>query len=126
MDKIKALKPRNGLILIRRDPPREATEAGIVLPTDPDQGKFILATILALGPGLIDVAQRVGLDDLEIGMRVVIKANNPEGRRPGAIPGTVEPQKNPLTLPFKVDGEDVELINQHDILAIIEEEQDDG
>ena len=125
MSSFKSLKPRNGLVLIRRDKGREKTEAGIFLSIDPEQGKFVLATVVAIGPGLLDVAIRVGMEDLAVGMRVIVKANNPDSKRQTAL-GNIENKENPCTLPFKVNGEKVEIINQHDILAIVEEEQNDG
>lgn len=112
-------KPRNSLVLIMREAKKDRTEAGIHIPTG-GLGEFDIATVLALGPGTpSDTAGRMDdLSDLEVGMRVVVKTANARIVQ-GQIPGTRSRQTAPTTLPFRIDGEEVEVISQFDILMIL-------
>lgn len=118
------MQPRNGLVLITRETIAE-TEQGIILPSGSSVGEFDVARIVAIGPGtpaenggrIADVA------DLEVGMRVVIKSANVR-TSPSRIPGAVSRESRPSTLPFKINGEETELIHQADILTILGETND--
>lgn len=114
------LQPRNALVLIARERQTE-TDAGIVIPSG-EYGDYSIARILKLGPGTcsdindpISGGRMADLADLTEGDRVIIKAGVGGGVTRGG-------QRLPVvkkTLPFKIDGDDVELINQHDILLIL-------
>lgn len=113
------LRPRNSLVLIRRQRATETAE-GIQLP-EAGAGDFDVAVIISVGLGItIDPGERVDTADLAPGQLVLIKAAD-RVQRPGKIAGTMQVGKAMRTLPLQIEGEDVELINQHDILAILEE-----
>lgn len=114
-------QPRNGFVLIRREPRAEKTEQGIFIPGDAGI-LFETAMVVAVGPGSpADSGARISdTADLRVGQRVLVQAAVGK-QRPGRIPGTATIEPSALTLPFQVDGETAELIPQHLILAILNE-----
>jgi co-chaperonin GroES (HSP10) len=112
------IQPRNGLVLIRLIKQKEErkTSSGIVIPTH--SGTMMdKAEILAVGRGIWDYGKHAQTDDLQPGMLVLIKAGT-RGQNVG------EQMRSHLGM--TVDGEDVSLINQMDVLAIVKEELING
>lgn len=103
-------KPRNSFVLIRRIK-RDKTSEGIIIPSG-QYGDFAIGEVLAVGPGMPTTATTTDVFDLMTGHIIMFQAGN---------------QGNPLqgrparkdTLPFKVDGEDVELLDERMIVGII-------
>jgi co-chaperonin GroES (HSP10) len=114
------MRPRNSLVLVRILPQEKnrKTEQGIIIPDTKGNGGFYKrAVVLDTGPGMITEGEgkRVGMDDLRTGQLVLIKAG-------------VYQQVNDIHRAVsdygarvQVNGEELVLINQIDILAIIEE-----
>ena len=95
----KKLSPLGDRVVVRPTPREEMTKSGIVLP-DTAKEKPQEGTILAVGPGrILDDGKRESLD-VKNGQRVLY----------AKYAGTE----------FTVDGEDLLIISQKDILAIVE------
>ena len=97
----KKLRPLGDRVVVQPTPREEMTKSGIVLPDTakekPQEGK-----IIAVGPGrILDDGKREAIDVSE-GQRVLY----------AKYAGTE----------FKIDGEDLLIISQKDILAIVEGE----
>jgi len=96
----KKLSPLGDRVVVRPTPREEMTKSGIVLP-DTAKEKPQEGQILAVGPGrILDDGKREALD-VSTGQRVLY----------AKYAGTE----------FAVDGEDLLIISQKDILAIVEE-----
>ena len=96
----KKLRPLGDRVVVQPMPREEMTKSGIVLPDTakekPQEGK-----VIAVGPGrILDDGTREAIDVSE-GQRVLY----------AKYAGTE----------FKIDGEDLLIISQKDILAIVEE-----
>jgi chaperonin GroES len=96
----KKLRPLGDRIVVQPTPREEMTKSGIVLPDTakekPQEGK-----VLAVGPGrILDDGKREAIDVSE-GQRVLY----------AKYAGTE----------FKIDGEELLIISQKDILAIVED-----
>jgi chaperonin GroES len=96
----KKLRPLGDRIVVQPTPREEMTKSGIVLPDTakekPQEGK-----VLAVGPGrILDDGSREAID-VSVGERVLY----------AKYAGTE----------FKIDGEELLIISQKDILAIVEE-----
>jgi len=102
--------PRNALVTVRRLGKLDEDKVGaIMLPASTN--KFDVAKIILVGPGTPgDIGIETDTHDLKPGQLVLIKVESQP--RPGMTATT--------TLKFRVSGESVELMNQHDILAILE------
>jgi chaperonin GroES len=95
----KKLKPLGDRVVIQPSPREEVTKSGILLP-DTAKEKPQEGTIIAAGPGkILDDGKREAMDVKE-GDRVLYSK----------YAGTE----------FKVDGEDLLIVSQKDILAIVE------
>jgi chaperonin GroES len=95
----KKLKPLGDRVVIQPTPREEVTKSGILLP-DTAKEKPQEGTIIAAGPGkILDDGKREAMDVKE-GDRVLYSK----------YAGTE----------FKVDGEDLLIVSQKDILAIVE------
>jgi chaperonin GroES len=95
----KTLKPLGDRVVVRPTPREEMTKSGIVLP-DTAKEKPQEGTIIAVGPGkILDDGKRETLD-VTAGQRVLY----------AKYAGTE----------FKIDDEDLLIISQKDILAIVE------
>ena len=107
---VMTFKPRNSFVLIRRLK-RDKTSEGIIIPSG-QYGDFAMGEVIDVGPGMPTTAVTTDVFDLEPGQIVMFQAGN---------------QGNPLqgrparkdTLPFKVGGEDVELLDERMIVGII-------
>jgi len=94
------LRPLGDRVVIQPTPREEMTKSGIVLP-DTAKEKPMEGTIIAAGPGRInDDGQREPMD-VKTGDKVLY----------AKYAGTE----------FKVEGEDLLIVSQKDILAIVEE-----
>ncbi|HEY1168702.1 MAG TPA: co-chaperone GroES [Candidatus Limnocylindrales bacterium] len=96
----KKLKPLGDRVVIKPTPREDVTKSGIVLP-DTAKEKPQEGTILAAGPGkTLDDGKREPMD-VKVGDRVLY----------AKYAGTE----------FKVDGEDLLIVSQKDVLAIVED-----
>ena len=96
----KKLRPLGDRIVVQPTPREEMTKSGIVLP-DTAKEKPQEGTVLAVGPGrTLDDGTREQID-VAVGQRVLY----------AKYAGTE----------FKIDGEELLIISQKDILAIVEE-----
>jgi chaperonin GroES len=93
------LRPLGDRIVVQPTPREEVTKSGIVLP-DTAKEKPQEGTVLAVGPGAILEDGKRGAIDVKIGDKVLY----------AKYAGTE----------FKVDGEDLLIISQKDILAVVE------
>ncbi len=94
------LRPLGDRVVIKPTPREEMTKSGIVLP-DTAKEKPQEGTILAVGPGRI----------LEDGKRETLDVKDGQKVLYAKYAGTE----------FKVDGEDLLIVSQKDILAIVED-----
>jgi chaperonin GroES len=93
------LRPLGDRVVVRPTPREEMTKSGIVLP-DTAKEKPQEGEILAVGPGrILDDGKRESMD-VKVGQKVLY----------GKYAGTE----------FKVDEEDLLIVSQKDILAIVE------
>lgn len=93
------IKPLADRVLVRPQEREERTKGGIVLP-DTAKEKPQMGKVLAVGPGrLLENGQRVAMDVKEGDTILFSKYAGTE---------------------IKVDGEDLLLINERDILAVVE------
>jgi co-chaperonin GroES (HSP10) len=114
---ITKFQPRNAFVLVRRiELPKQ--EGGIIVPSN-EYGNFAFAEILAMGPGNAcvsridrETAHMGDCDDLKVGDTVLIKTGS------NARPMSGQPRIE-TTLPFKVDGEKVELLNEQAVIAVV-------
>ncbi len=96
----KKLRPLGDRVVVRPSEREEMTKSGIVLP-DTAKEKPQEGEILAAGPGrVLDDGKREPMD-VKVGQKVLY----------GKYAGTE----------FKVDGEDLLIVSQKDILAIVED-----
>ena len=96
----KKLRPLGDRVVVQPTPREEMTKSGIVLP-DTAKEKPQEGTILAAGPGrILDDGKREAID-VSVDQRVLY----------AKYAGTE----------FKIDGEELLIISQKDILAIVEE-----
>ena len=96
----KKLRPLGDRVVVRPSAREEMTKSGIVLP-DTAKEKPQEGEILAAGPGrILDDGKREPMD-VKVGQKVLY----------GKYAGTE----------FKVDGEDLLIVSQKDILAIVED-----
>jgi chaperonin GroES len=94
------LRPLGDRVVIKPTPREEVTKSGIVLP-DTAKEKPQEGEILAAGPGAFDnEGKRIAMD-VAVGQRVLY----------AKYAGTE----------FKVDGDELLIVSQKDILAIVEE-----
>ena len=94
------LRPLGDRVVIEPTPREEMTKSGIVLP-DTAKEKPQEGSILAVGPGrILDDGKREAMD-VKVGQKVLY----------GKYAGTE----------FKVDGDELLIVSQKDILAIVED-----
>jgi chaperonin GroES len=95
----KQLKPLGDRLVVKPSPREEMTKSGIVLP-DTAKERPQEGTVLSVGPGrILDDGSREPID-VEVGQRVLFQKY-----------GGTE---------FKLDEEDLLILSQKDILAVIE------
>jgi chaperonin GroES len=66
----KRIRPLNDRILVRRDPPTEKTNGGIIIP-DNAKEPLTIGTVLAVGPGKVMKDGRRVEPSLKVGDRIV-------------------------------------------------------
>ena len=94
------LRPLGDRVVVKPTPREEMTKSGIVLP-DTAKEKPQEGTILAVGPGAFDNdGKRIAMD-VEVGQKVLY----------AKYAGTE----------FKVDGDELLIVSQKDILAVVED-----
>lgn len=94
------LRPLGDRVVVKPTPREEMTKSGIVLP-DTAKEKPQEGSILAVGPGrILDDGSREAMD-VAVGQKVLY----------GKYAGTE----------FKVDGDELLIVSQKDILAIVED-----
>lgn len=95
-----ALRPLYDRVILRRKEPETTTKGGLVLPTNA-QEKSNLAEVIAVGTGrLTDSGETIPLK-VETGMTVLV------GKWQGD--------------PVKLDGDDLLIVRESDILAVVDE-----
>jgi chaperonin GroES len=92
------LKPLGSNVIIKPTPREEMTKSGIVLP-DTAKEKPQEGEILAVGPGAFDTDGKRQPIDVEVGQKVLY----------AKYAGTE----------FKVDGDELLIVSQKDILAVV-------
>lgn len=92
------LRPLGDRVVVKPTPREEMTKSGIVLP-DTAKEKPQEGEIIAVGPGAFDDAGKRMAMDVKVGDKVLY----------GKYAGTE----------FKIDGDDLLIISQKDILAIV-------
>jgi chaperonin GroES len=93
------LKPLGDHVIVKPSKPEEVTKSGIILPSNsnekPEQGE-----VIAVGPGKVnEKGERVAMD-IKVGDKVVFKKYAPDE--------------------IKIDNEEVYVMSQDDIVAVIE------
>lgn len=100
MAKDSKLKPRNGMVLIRKhDEKEEVTPGGITLPMAVTNVGICYAEVVEVGNGrYLENGQRAVLDDLKPGGVVLVQTNR--------------------AMPLNAAGTKIMLINEADVLAV--------
>jgi chaperonin GroES len=94
------IKPLNDHVIVKPIAEEEATKAGIILPDTVDREKPEKGEVLALGPGkLLENGGRASMS-VKVGDKVMFKKYGPDE--------------------IKVDGEELLVIKEEDIIAIIQ------
>lgn len=92
------LRPLGDHVIVRPAAQEEVTKSGIVLPggstEKPEQGE-----VIAVGPGKLEKGERLPMD-VKVGQRVLFKKYAPDE--------------------VKLDGEEVYVLSQDDIVAVVE------
>jgi chaperonin GroES len=93
------LKPLGDHVIVKPSKPEEVTKSGIILPGSssekPEQGE-----VVAIGPGKLNDEGKRGAMDVKVGDKVVFKKYAPDE--------------------IKLDGEEIYVLTQDDIIAVIE------
>tara|TARA_B100000287_G_scaffold12181_1_gene12482 strand:- start:3521 stop:3826 length:306 start_codon:yes stop_codon:yes gene_type:complete len=99
------LKPVHDKIVVKQMTKKgdEVTEAGIILPDTVDQGELIEGEVLSAGHGVYSQTGDLIPICVEMGDRILYS-------------------KNAQTQPYKLNGEEVLIMSQNEILSIITEE----
>jgi chaperonin GroES len=93
------LKPLGDHIIVKPSKPEEVTKSGIILPGSssekPEQGE-----VIAVGPGKLNEKGERAPMDVKVGDKVVFKKYSPDE--------------------IKIDGEEIYVLSQEDVIAVIE------
>lgn len=93
------LKPLGDHVIVKPSKPEEVTKSGIILPSNsnekPEQGE-----VIAVGPGKVSEKGERAAMDVKVGDKVVFKKYAPDE--------------------IKIDDEEVYVLSQDDIVAVIE------
>ena len=110
------LKPRNTLVTVRRHRQKEKKIGAIIMPEG--FGQFETAEIIEVGPGNpADSGSGGRCDntaDLKPGQTVLIRASKRVSGPTGQA-GTAK-----TSLPFEINGDDIDILDQTEILGILE------
>ncbi|MBU1130790.1 co-chaperone GroES [Patescibacteria group bacterium] len=94
------LKPLADNIVVKGISNEEVTKSGIIIPDTVDKEKPEQGEVVAIGPGkMLDNGQRSPME-VKVGDRILFKKYGPDD--------------------FKLDGEEVLVLKQEDVIAIIE------
>lgn len=101
MTKTSTIRPTADYVLVKARPPEEKTDGGLIIPETARDGRSIFAEVLAVGPGRwLEEAQKRQESEL----------------RPGDVAVLVRWGVNR----FEIDGEDLLLIRESEILGVVE------
>ena len=93
------LRPLHDRVIIKRLDQESKTASGIIIPDaaaeKPDQGE-----VLAVGPGKRDDSGKLNAPDVKVGDRVLFGKH--------------------AATPIKVDGEELHILREDDVMAIVE------
>jgi len=93
------LKPLGDNIVVKGLSQEETTKSGIILPDTIDKEKPEQGEVLAVGPGkLLDNGQRAAME-VKVGNKIIFKKYSPDD--------------------FKIDGQEVLVLSQSDVIAIL-------
>ena len=94
------LKPLGDNIVVKGLNKEEVTKSGIILPETVDKEKPEQGEVLATGPGkMLDNGSRSPME-VQVGNKIIFKKYSPDE--------------------FKIDGEEVLVLSQSDVIAILE------
>lgn len=94
------LKPLGDNIVVKAMSKEEVTKSGIILPETVDKEKPEQGEVIAVGPGkILDSGQR-SVMEVKTGDKILFKKYSPDD--------------------FKIDGQEVLVLSQSDVIAIIE------
>lgn len=94
------LRPLGDNIIVKPLAKEEISKAGIILPDTVDKEKPEQGEVMAIGPGkMLDNGQR-GAMDIKVGNKVIFKKYSPDE--------------------FKLDGQEVLVLSQSEVIAILE------
>ncbi|OGY89959.1 MAG: co-chaperone GroES [Candidatus Komeilibacteria bacterium RIFCSPLOWO2_01_FULL_45_10] len=94
------LKPLGDNIVVKAISQEETTKYGIILPETVDKEKPEQGEVIAVGPGkILDNGNRSPME-VKIGDKIIFKKYSPDE--------------------FKIDGQEVLVLNQSDVIAVLE------
>ena len=94
------LKPLGDNIIVKPVSKEETTKSGIILPETLDKEKPEQGEVIAVGPGkILDNGNRSPME-VKIGDKIIFKKYSPDE--------------------FKIDGQEVLVLNQSDVIAVLE------
>ena len=94
------LKPLGDNIVVKALAKEETTKFGIILPETVDKEKPEQGEVIAVGPGkILDNGNRSPME-VKIGDKIIFKKYSPDE--------------------FKIDGQEVLVLNQSDVIAVLE------
>ena len=93
------LQPLSDHLVIEPISEEKTTKSGIVLPDTVDKDKPEMGTVIAVGPGRLDESGARVAIDVKAGDKVLFKSYSPDE--------------------FEIDGENVMIARESDILAIV-------
>ena len=94
------LKPLGDNIVVKAISQEETTKYGIILPETVDKEKPEHGEVIAVGPGkILDNGNRSPME-VKIGDKIIFKKYSPDE--------------------FKIDGQEVLVLNQSDVIAVLE------
>ena len=94
------LKPLSDNIVVKGISKEEVTKSGIIIPETVDKEKPEQGEVIAVGPGkLLDNGQRAPME-VAVGNKIIFKKYSPDD--------------------FKIDDEEVLVLSQSDVIAILE------
>ncbi|KKL20797.1 hypothetical protein LCGC14_2451870 [marine sediment metagenome] len=111
------ITPRNALVTVRMFEPRKDTKIGGIYIPSTHGAQFKMAEVVEVGRGTPEYNALVGTDDLRAGQTVLVKAGQ-QIDIGQSVQSYVEIQDG--------EGNDLALMNQHDIMAIIGDTNDDS
>ena len=111
------ITPRNALVTVRFLEPRKETKIGRIHVPVTRGTQFKMAEIVEVGRGTPEFNIHVGTDDLQPGQTVLVKAGS-QIDIGQTIQNYVEIKDD--------EGRDLALLNQHDIMAIIVDSDDEA